>query len=61
MADQPLGNKELDEAIAARARATSFGSLLAAEGLTTVALDAAGNLVRHFPDGTERVIAPPSP
>lgn len=57
MADQRLDNRELDEDTAARAGATSFGHLLAAEGQTTVALDAAGNLVCHLPDGTEQVIA----
>lgn len=60
MADHPLDNRELDKAIAARAEATSFGRLLTAEGQTTVALDSAGNLVEHRPDGAERVIAPPS-
>lgn len=61
MADQQLDNRGLDEAIATRAEEIGFGRLLAAEGLTTVALDAAGNMVRHFPDGIKQVIAQAPP
>ncbi|MEI6621771.1 MAG: hypothetical protein WCP28_07685 [Actinomycetes bacterium] len=45
-------NAEIDAAIQERARAISFGERLAAEGVTTVALDDNGNLMRHHPDGT---------
>lgn len=45
-------NAEIDAGIQERSRAISFGQQLAAEGLTTVALDDEGNLVRHYPDGT---------
>ena len=50
--EQAVVNAELDVAIAERAQATSFGDLLAAEGITTVALDDDGNLVAFHPDGT---------
>ncbi|HXQ59493.1 MAG TPA: hypothetical protein VN799_05325 [Acidimicrobiales bacterium] len=51
-----VANAELDLAIARRAGATPMGEYLAAEGITTVALDAEGNLVEHRPDGTEEVV-----
>lgn len=60
VADQSLDNRGLDEAIVTRAQEISFGRLLAAEGQTTVALNATDTLVRHIPDGAEPVIAPPS-
>lgn len=43
---------ELDVAVAEVAQSTSFGDALAAEGITTVALDDDGNLVAYLPDGT---------
>lgn len=53
-------NRELDLAIARRAEAVSFGRLLAEEGVTTVALDAEGNMIEYSPDGTSRPL-PPTP
>ena len=60
--DTPLGalpaheraivNAELDAEIQAHAQTTSYGARLAAEGVTTVALDDDGNLVEHRPDGS---------
>jgi hypothetical protein len=43
---------ELDVAVAEAAQVTSFGDVLAGEGIATVALDADGNLVAYRPDGT---------
>lgn len=45
-------NAEVDGAIQASAQSMSFGEVLAGEGVTTVALDEAGNLTRYHPDGT---------
>jgi hypothetical protein len=38
------------------ATAMSFGARLAAEGITTVALDDDGRIIEHSPDGTTRVV-----
>lgn len=46
----------IDDRIRARARSTSFGGRLAQLGITTVALDDAGALVEHHPDGTTVVV-----
>lgn len=43
---------ELDVAVAERAQSTSFGAMLAGEGIDTVVLDDDGNLVTLHPDGT---------
>lgn len=43
---------EIDAAVQQRAQFTSYGAVLASEGVTTVALDDAGNLIQHHPDGT---------
>ena len=51
-AEQEQFNLELDADISARAATVSFGPDLAKAGITTVALDDDGNLVRHHPDGT---------
>jgi hypothetical protein len=45
-------NAEVDARIQASVRSTHYGQRLAAEGVTTVALDDFGNLVRHHPDGS---------
>jgi hypothetical protein len=45
-------NAELDTAIAETARTIRFGEVLAARGVTTVALDEHGRLTRYHPDGT---------
>jgi hypothetical protein len=47
-----VANAEIDAAVAERAQSLSFGDVLAAEGVTTVALDETGRLVRYSPDGT---------
>lgn len=53
-----VANAELDATIQAQAEALSFGHQLAAEGLTTVALDDHGQLVEYRPDGSHTVLAP---
>lgn len=45
-------NAELDASISEAARTISFGEVLAARGVTTVALDDQGVLTRYHPDGT---------
>ena len=52
---------ELDVAVAEAAQSTKFADLLAGEGITTVALDDAGNLVSYLPDGTARPLEVESP
>ncbi len=54
-------NAELDASIQARAETLSFGDVLAAEGVVTVALDDDGALVEYRPDGTRTVLEPPAP
>jgi hypothetical protein len=54
--EQAVVNAELDARIQAHAQATSYGEVLAAEGVTTVALDDDGNLVEYRPDGTTTII-----
>lgn len=54
--EQAVVNAELDARIQAHAQSTSYGKQLAAEGVTTVALDAEGNLVEHRPDGSTAII-----
>ncbi len=49
-------NAELTAAIEENLAATNFGAELAAEGITTVALDEAGNLVEYQPDGTTTIL-----
>ena len=45
-------NAELDTAISEAAAGVSFGAVLAARGVATVALDDDGVLTRYEPDGT---------
>lgn len=45
-------NAELDASISEAARTIRFGEVLAARGVTTVALDEHGRLMRYHPDGT---------
>ena len=54
-----VANAELDATIQAQAESVSFGDRLAAEGVTTVALDDDGALVEFRPDGSRRVLAAP--
>lgn len=51
-----VANAETDAGIAERLRAVDFGAVLAAEGVSTVALNEEGHLVRHNPDGTSTVL-----
>jgi hypothetical protein len=44
-------NAELETCVSDRARTIRFGAVLAARGVTTVALDECGRLVRYRPDG----------
>jgi hypothetical protein len=55
--EQAIVNAELDALIEGHARTAAYGDLLAAEGITTVALDDDGNLVEHRPDGSTSTIA----
>lgn len=50
--EQEVANAELDARIQEAAASAGFGARLAAEGLTTVALDEHGVLTRYLPDGT---------
>lgn len=45
-------NAEIDVAIWEQVQRVSFGSVLASEGVTTVALDETGALLRYHPDGS---------
>ena len=54
--ERAVVNAELDAQIEGHARTASYGDLLAAEGITTVALDGDGNLVEHRPDGSTATI-----
>jgi len=49
-------NAEIDVRIEERLGATHFGQRLAAEGVTTVALNDAGELVRYLPDGSNQLL-----
>ena len=54
-------NAEVAAAIEENLATTHYGEGLAAEGVTTVALDEGGNLVEYRPDGSAvRLAAPPS-
>jgi y4mF family transcriptional regulator len=48
---------EINRRIRTRAERTSFGGKLAQLGITTVALDAEGNLTRYHPDGSHTAVA----
>jgi hypothetical protein len=50
-------NAEISAGIEERLAEVDFGAELAAEGITTVALDAEGNLVEYRPDGTSAILA----
>lgn len=49
-------NAELSVGIEERLTQVDIGAELAAEGVTTVALDDEGRLVEHQPDGTTRIL-----
>ncbi len=50
--ERAVFNAELDASLSEAARKVSFGNVLAARGVTTVALDKDGVLTRYYPDGT---------
>ncbi len=50
--DALVANAEIDVAIWEQVQLVSFGSVLASEGVTTVALDETGALLRYHPDGS---------
>ena len=49
-------NAEVDAAISETTRSIRFGEVLAARGVTTVALDDEGRLTRYHPDGTTSLL-----
>ena len=51
--ERVVWNAELDTAICEAASAVRFGEVLAARGVTTVALDEHGRLTHHHPDRTK--------
>ena len=51
-------NAEISAAIEESLARTNYGDLLAAQGVTTVALNDAGKIVEYRPDGTSAVLAP---
>ena len=49
-------NAEVDATISETVRTVRFGEVLAARGVTTVALDDEGRLTRYHPDGTTSLL-----
>ena len=49
-------NAEVDATISETVRTVRFGEVLAARGVTTVALHDEGRLTRYHPDGTTRLL-----
>lgn len=49
-------NAEISAAVEESLSDTDYGALLAARGITTVALDEAGQIVQHRPDGSTSVL-----
>jgi hypothetical protein len=58
-AERLVANADLDASIQMQAQSVSFGDRLAAEGVTTVALDDEGALVEYRPDGSCVVLVAP--
>jgi hypothetical protein len=58
-AERLVANADLDASIQMQAQSMSFGERLAAEGVTTVALDDEGALVEYRPDGSCVVLVAP--
>lgn len=50
-------NAEISAAIEESLARTNYGAALAGQGITTVALNEAGDIVEHRPDGTEAPLA----
>ena len=55
--ERAVFNAEVDAAVSEATRRISFGEVLAARGVTTVALDDSGVLTRYHPDGTTSPLA----
>jgi hypothetical protein len=53
-------NAEISAAIEENLAGAQYGRVLAARGVTTVALDEDGRMVEHRPDGTATVLTEPS-
>ena len=51
-------NAEISAAIEENLAVTHYGDILAAQGITTVALNDAGEVIEYLPDGTSAVMAP---
>ncbi|WNG79812.1 hypothetical protein C6A86_016095 [Mycobacterium sp. ITM-2016-00316] len=51
-------NAEISAAIEESLADTDYGALLAARGITTVALDASGQIIEYGPDGSSSVLHP---
>lgn len=51
-------NAEISAAIEENLADTDYGALLAARGITTVALDASGQIIEYRPDGSSSVLHP---
>lgn len=49
-------NAEISAAIEESLAGTDYGALLAARGITTVALDESGQIIEHRPDGSSSVL-----
>ena len=49
-------NAEIAAAVEEGLARTNYGAVLAARGVTTVALDDDGRIIEHRPDGTESVV-----
>jgi ParD-like antitoxin of type II bacterial toxin-antitoxin system len=58
-AERLVANADLDASIQMQGQSMSFGERLAAEGVTTVALDDEGALVEYRPDGSCVVLVAP--
>jgi hypothetical protein len=50
-------NDEISAAIEDSLARTNYGAALAGQGITTVSLNDAGDIIEHRPDGTEVVLA----
>jgi hypothetical protein len=50
-------NAEISAAIEESLARTNYGAALAGQGITTVALNEAGDIVEHRPDGTQALLA----
>ena len=55
--DEPPADEQVDAGIAERLAGVHFGEELAGEGVTTVAIDDAGQFVERRPDGTSAVVS----